>query len=60
MTDEQYNSARSKIIGVMLARVAAVILAIISAVKGDWIGAAVLLAIGIGMATLYPREDDVK
>jgi len=60
MTNDQYTRARSKIVGVLLARVAAVILAVGYAIKGDYLGALVLLAIGAGMAVLYPRRDEVE
>ena len=60
MNDQQFNKARSKIVGVLLARVAAVLLAIGHATKGDYVGALVLLAIGVGMGALYPRRDEVE
>lgn len=60
MNDEQFNKARSKIVGVMLARVAALALAIIHVLKGDYLGALFLLAIGLGFGALYPTRDDIR
>ncbi len=60
MNSEQYHRARSKIIGVGLARIASVFLAIGHAIKGDWIGALFLLAIGVGFGALYPTRDEIE
>jgi hypothetical protein len=61
MTDEEYNKARSAIVGVFIARWAAVILAVVKLFQGDWVGAGFLLVVAIFFLNfLLPVEPNAK
>ena len=61
MKDEEFNKARSAIVGVFLARWAAVILAIVKLFQGDWVGAGFLLVVAFFFLNfLLPVDPDAK
>ncbi len=60
MNNEEFNRARSKVTGVFIARVAAIVLAAGHAIKGDYMGSLVLLAVGVGMGALHPGKDELR